>query len=109
MLSRKSFIIILFAWIIIGVVCFVLYYTLPEPINAPFSTSGVCSFAIIICTLEIQYADKPVKYGHNLLKSRYLRMGKPHIYRGMCKLGRGIFGLGVVLNFVEILRTLLYF
>ena len=109
MLSRKSFIIILFAWIIIGVICFVLYYTLSEPINAPFSTSGVCSFAIIICTLEIQYADKPVKYGYNLLKSRFLRMGKPHIYRGMCKLGRGIFGLGFVLNFVEILRTLLYF
>ena len=109
MLSRKSFIIILIAWIVIGVVSYALYYTLSEPINDLFRISGGSSIAIIICTLEIQYADKPVKYGHNLLKSRFLRMGKPHIYRGMCKLGRGIFGLGFVLNFVEILRTLLYF
>ena len=109
MLSRKSFIIMLIAWIIIGVVCFVLYYTLPEPINAPFSTSGVCSFIIIFSTWEIQYADKPVKHGVNCLKQYYLRMGKAYIYRRIYKVVRAIFVFGFVFNFVEILRTLLYF
>ena len=107
MLSRKTFILILIAWIVIGVVFATLSFILTEPISAHFSTATGCALLIIFSTCQIQYAYQPVKYGKNPKKRNYLSRGIPHIYRGIFIVVLALSVIGVWHNLIKVLLVLI--
>ena len=81
MLNRKTYFIIIIALVIIGVTAITLSFIVSGDASDYFESSGVVMLFNIWLIHEIQYADKPNKFGINTVKASFLRQGKSKIYR----------------------------
>ena len=81
MVNKKAFFAIIITLDTVFVLCFVLSFVVSSPADSSFSSAAAMIFATIWTACEIQYADKPNKWGINTLKARHIKRGTPNVYR----------------------------